>query len=289
MALDPICGMTVDPATALSAERDGQTTYFCCENCRRKFRSEPTAAAPPKADPDAIYTCPMHLEIEQLGPGSCPICGMALEPKTVQAETGDDPELIDMTRRLRVAALFAVPLFALAMLPMIGVPVDRWLGTQTHQWLQLVLSTPVVLWAAWPFFVRGWRSIVTRNPNMFTLIALGVGVSYLYSLVAVLAPDLFPESFRRHGHVEVYFEAAAVIVALVLLGQVLELRARSRTGSAIRALLSQAPATARVVKDGSETEVPLEDVRVNDLLRVRPGEKVPVDGKITEGTSTVDE
>ena len=301
MATDPVCGMTVDPANAPSANRDGQTYYFCSDHCRRTFltapaahshhgtmtRAEPTvsAAAP---DSQVVYTCPMHPQVEQVGPGTCPICGMALEPKSVQAGDADDPELTDMARRFRVAVLLTVPLLLLAMLPMVGVPVVRWLGG-IYPWLQLLLSTPVVLWAGWPFFERGWRSVVTRHLNMFTLIALGVGAAFLYSLVAVLAPGLFPDSFRRHGQVDVYFEAAAVIVTLVLLGQVLELRARSRTGAAIRELLSLAPPTARVVRDGNEQEVPLEAVRVGDTLRVRPGEKVPVDGRLTDGTSPVDE
>ncbi len=305
MATDPVCGMTVDPAKALSANWDAQTYYFCSDHCRRTFLAAPlprhdahadhgamagaeTPASPATPAQPVIYTCPMHPQVEQIGPGTCPICGMALEPKSVQAGDADDPELTDMTRRFRVAILLTVPLLLLAMLPMIGVPVDRWLGGN-YPWLQLLLSAPVVLWAGWPFFERGWRSVVTRKLNMFTLIALGVGAALLYSLVAVLAPGLFPDSFRRHGQVEVYFEAAAVIVTLVLLGQVLELRARSRTGAAIRELLSLTPPTARVVRDGNEQEVPLEEVRAGDTLRVRPGEKVPVDGRLTDGTSPVDE
>jgi Cu+-exporting ATPase len=232
----------------------------------------------------------MHPEIEQDGPGTCPKCGMALEPKTVELVTDDDDsELRSMTLRFWVSLVLTVPVLLLAMLPMIGVPVDMWLGAAAHSWLQLVLSTPVVLWGGWPFFDRGWRSILTWNLNMFTLIAIGTGAAYLYSLVAVLFPKLFPESFRHHGQVEIYFEAAAVIVTLVLLGQVLELRARRRTGAAIRELLSLAPPTARLIRDGNELEVPLEEVRQGDILRVRPGEKIPVDGKLTEGKSSVDE
>ena len=302
-AVDPVCGMTVNEATALRGERDERTYFFCSEHCRATFlASAARPESPPAAHGDhgpraaevtgvgVIYTCPMHPEVERIGPGSCPKCGMALEPKNVQpGEPPDDQELTDMGRRLWVAAALTVPLLLLAMLPMAGVPLDRWLGAGPYLWLQLLLSTPVVLWAAWPFFERGWRSVVTRNLNMFTLISLGVGAAYLYSLVAVLAPGLFPESFRRHGHVEVYFEAAAVIVTLVLLGQVLELRARSRTGAAIRELLALAPPTARVVRSGVEEEVPLAHLHRGDVLRVRPGEKIPVDGQVTEGRSAVDE
>ena len=299
MAIDPICGMTVDQATARSAERDGQTFYFCGEGCRRKFlageggarhaRHESPRAAEPSGE-SVIYTCPMHPQIEQIGPGSCPICGMDLEPKTTRPDREENTSELDrMTRKFWVAVALTVPVLLLAMLPMLGVPVDHWLGATSYSWLQLLLSTPVVLWCGWPFFERGWRSVVTRNLNMFTLIALGTGAAYLYSFVAVLAPGLIPESFRRHGAVEVYFEAAAVIVTLVLLGQVLELRARRRTGAAIRELLSLAPPTARIVRDGQERDVPLEEVQKGDTLRVRPGEKVAVDGTITEGRSSVDE
>ncbi len=341
MAIDPICGMTVDEATARRAERDGTTVYFCSEHCRQKFLAgtteagpEPSTLAParqgaaPKAQQTAgkyvcpmhpevesdkpgdcpkcgmalepsrpaaqkqkvIYTCPMHPEVERDGPGTCPKCGMALEPKTVQpGHEEDDSELRSMTRRFRVGLVLTVPVLLLAMLPMLGLPVDRWLGAELLPWLQLVLSTPVVLWGGWPFFERGWRSVVTRNLNMFTLIAVGTGAAYLYSLVAVLFPSLIPDAFRHQGMVQVYFEAAAVIVTLVLLGQVLELRARRRTGAAIRELLSLAPPTARIVRDGQERDVALEEVRQGDMLRVRPGEKIPVDGKLTDGKSAVDE
>lgn len=342
MAIDPVCDMTVDEATARSAERDGQTVYFCSEHCRQKFLANGALSSPkhvghdhayhepaprkqqpasskyfcpmceevesdrpgncPKcgmalepARPGAarlkvIYTCPMHPEIEQDGPGTCPKCGMDLEPKDVQpVSEEDDSELRSMTLRFWVAVALTVPVLLLAMLPMLGVPLDRWVGGRLNSWLQLILSTPVVLWCGWSFFERGWRSVVTWNLNMFTLIALGTGAAYLYSFVAVLFPDLIPENFRHHGTVEVYFEAAAVIITLVLLGQVLELRARRRTGAAIRELLSLVPPTARVVRDGQEREVPLEAVHRSDILRVRPGEKIAVDGKLTEGKSTVDE
>jgi len=301
MAIDPICGMTVDEKTGLSAERDGKTFYFCSRHCRQKFfappRDEPMvvtlSGSPPagqSAVEDAIYTCPMHPEIEQRGPGTCPKCGMALEPKIVSADAPeDDGELRDMTRRFWVATALGVPVLLMAMLPMVGVPVDLGIGHQVYLWLQLLLATPVVLWAGWPLLVRGVRSFATLNLNMFALIALGVGAAYVYSVVAVLWPSLIPEAFKHEGNAEVYFEAAAVITALVLLGQVLELRARRRTGTAIRELLSLTPPAARVVRGGEDHEVPVDQVQVGDVLRVRPGEKIPVDGAITEGASTVDE
>jgi Cu+-exporting ATPase len=301
MAIDPICGMTVDEATGLSAERDGHKYYFCSRHCREKFlappKSEPAlvtlGAVPPRLDTkltDAIYTCPMHPEIEQRGPGTCPKCGMALEPKTFSADAPeDDSELRDMTRRFWVATALGVPVLLLAMLPMVGVPLDHWIGHKAYLWLQFALATPVVLWAGWPLLVRGVQSFASLNLNMFALIALGVGAAYIYSVVAVLAPGVIPDAFKHGGNAEVYFEAAAVITALVLLGQVLELRARKRTGTAIRELLELAPPTARVVHDGQEMEMPLEHVHAGDTLRVRPGEKIPVDGEITEGASTIDE
>lgn len=305
MAIDPICGMTVDEKTARSAVRDGVASYFCSEGCRRKFTgdappaapaaspccgSHRPAAAPATARADAIYTCPMHPEVEQVGPGACPKCGMDLEPKTLQLDAGDDdPELRSMARRFWIAAALTLPVFLMSMLPMLGVPVDRWLGPTIEPWLQLALATPVVLWAGWPFFERGFRSIVTGHLNMFTLIAIGTGAAYLYSLVAVLFPALIPHQFRHDGGVPMYFEAAAVIITLVLLGQLLELRARQRTGAAIRELLSLAPPVARVVRDGEEREVPLDEVHQADVLRVRPGEKIPVDGRLTEGGSSVEE
>ena len=296
MATDPICGMTVDEQTARSAVRDGVTYYFCAEGCRRKFMGDglvPAPSAPQQPAPGragAIYTCPMHPEIEQIGPGACPKCGMDLEPKTLTLDAGDDdPELRGMTRRFWIAAALTLPVFLVSMLPMMGVPVDRWLGPTAHSWLQLVLATPVVLWAGWPFFERGFRSLVTGHLNMFTLIAIGTGAAYLYSVVAVLFPAIIPHQFRHDGGVPVYFEAAAVIITLVLLGQLLELRARHRTGAAIRELLSLAPPVARVVRQGEEREVPLDEVRQGDVLRVRPGEKIPVDGCLTDGGSAVEE
>jgi Cu+-exporting ATPase len=289
--------MSVDPATAKhSAELAGQTYYFCCGGCREKFLAEPQrylggapAGAPP-APAGAIYTCPMHPEIRQVGPGSCPICGMALEPETPAAETRPNPELVDMTRRLWVAVALTIPVAALDMVaPMTSL--GAVVGEQALNWLQLVLATPVVLWAGWPFFVRGARSIVSRNLNMFSLIALGTGVAWTYSVVATVAPSVFPAAFRdMDGAVAIYFEAAAAITALVLLGQVLELRARERTGGAIRALLDLAPKTARRVRpDGGDEDVALERVAVGDRLRVRPGDKVAIDGEILEGRSAIDE
>ena len=237
------------------------------------------------------YTCPMHPEIVQDEPGSCPICGMALEPVTVAIEEEKNPELVDMTRRLRVSAALTLPVLVLAMGEMVGISLDRLASPRTLNWLEMLFATPVVLWGGWPFFVRGWQSVVSRHLNMFTLIALGTGVAFVYSIIATALPGIFPASFRDvHGEVAVYFEAAAVIVTLVLLGQVLELRARGRTGAAIRALLGLAPTTARRLdQDGSEHDVPLDQVRVGDRLRIRPGEKVPVDGRILDGSSSVDE
>jgi len=303
MATDPICGMTVGEKTARSAVRDGVTFFFCSEGCLRKFTGDaaPAATPPccgshrpaaeaPAGRADAIYTCPMHPEVEQVGPGSCPKCGMDLEPKTVQLDAGeDDPELRSMTRSFWIATALTLPVFLMSMLPMLGVPVDRWLGPTIGPWLQLALATPVVLWAGWPFFERGFRSIVTGHLNMFTLIAIGTGAAYLYSLIAVLFPAVIPHQFRHDGGVPMYFEAAAVIITLVLLGQLLELRARQRTGAAIRELLSLAPPVARVVRDGEEREVPLDEVHQADVLRVRPGDKIPVDGRLTEGGSSVEE
>ena len=305
--LDPVCGMTVDPDRAAgSFEYKGTTYYFCSTHCLHRFRENPesflTTAAPqpvgitraPKTPPpkaDQKYTCPMHPEIIRDGPGSCPICGMALEPLTVSLEEEENHELKDMTRRFWIAVVLTIPVFVLGMSDLIpGQPLQQLVPMSTLQWIQLVLASPVVLWAGWPFFERAWQSIVNRSLNMFTLIGLGVGVGYLFSVIAVLAPGVFPGSFRdQHGNVPVYFEAAAVIVTLVLLGQVLELRARSQTGTAIRALLGLAPKTARRIAHGHEEDVPLEHVGVGDLLRVRPGEKVPVDGIVVEGSSSVDE
>ena len=295
MAIDPVCGMTVDEASALHADRDGQTLYFCSDRCRQKFLSTPETAAPPATGPvarQAIYTCPMHPEVQQDHPGDCPKCGMRLELKTPSAGVSgeSDSELRDMTQRFRIGAALTVPVFALAMahlIPALGR--QAWVDSETSRWLQFALTIPVVVWAGWPFFLRGWRSVATGNLNMFTLIALGVGAAFISSAVAMLFPHLFPSTMQLHGRVPIYFEAAAVIVVLVLLGQVLELRARSRTGSAIKALLNLAPPTARQVIPGGDREVPLDQVKVGDWLRVVPGDKVPVDGEVMEGHSSVEE
>ncbi|MGE3780780.1 MAG: heavy metal translocating P-type ATPase, partial [Pirellulaceae bacterium] len=356
MAIDPVCGMEVSESTLIRAERDGETYYFCCEHCRRKFLGLPAGADPharhasslvqlggsaraaphpirreqPGAEsvpahvkyicpmcpgvtsdrPDAcpkcgmaleptgipergkatVYTCPMHPEVQQSAPGDCPKCGMALEPVTVET-SGDeeDGELVDMQRRFWIAAALSVPIFLASMLPMMGVSLDAWIPSAVSRWLQFALATPVVLWAGYPFFQRGWRSIVRLQGNMFTLIAVGTGTAYAYSTAALVVPQYFPEGFRHHGEVELYFEAAAMIVTLVLLGQVLELRARRRTNFAIRELLALAPRKARRVRAGHEEEVPVEAVQVGDELRLRPGERIPVDGRVREGTSSVDE
>lgn len=298
-AIDPVCGMSVDPATTPhKAEHGGETYYFCAASCRTKFVADPSRYLDPAKIAEAKaalpagveYTCPMHPEIRQIGPGSCPICGMALEPVMAGAETGPNVELIDMTRRFWIGLALTLPVFILEM----GGHLFNWHpihDKQLSNWLQLALATPVVLWAGWPFFVRGWQSLVTRNLNMFTLIALGTGVAWAYSIIATVAPQLFPPTFRQaDGSVAVYFEAAAVITVLVLLGQVLELRARERTSGAIRALLDLSPKSARrVAEDGTETDVLIGHVGAGDILRVRPGEKVPVDGEVTEGNVAIDE
>ncbi|WP_184153915.1 heavy metal translocating P-type ATPase [Sphingobium lignivorans] len=294
---DPVCGMTVDPArTAHHARHGGKTYHFCSAGCRSKFIAEPARYLGPPAAPAAvpkgtIWTCPMHPEIRQDHPGACPICGMALEPATVTADSGPSHELIDMTRRFWIGLALAIPVFILEMGAHLFPGVHRLIPMSVSVWVQFVLATPVVLWAGWPFFERGWASLRTRNLNMFTLIAMGTGVAWTYSVVATLAPQLFPPAFRNaDGMVAVYFEAAAVITVLVLLGQVLELRARERTSGAIKALLNLAPKTARrIAPDGSEEEVTLDLVAVGDRLRVRPGEKVPVDGVVAEGRSSLDE
>jgi len=294
---DPVCGMTVDPDTApFRYAHEGRTHLFCSESCLRRFREDPgaylklTPGPSSSAPAGVVYTCPMHPQILRNGPGICPICGMALEPRTASLEEGPNPELVDMARRFWVSLALTIPLLALAMAPMAGLHLGPLAG-RAGRWLDLALATPVVLWGGWPFFARGWASVVNRSPNMFTLIGLGTGVAYLDSVVAVAAPGVFPASFRgHHGEVGVYFEAAAVIVTLVLLGQVLELKARSRTSRALKALLGLAPRTARLVQaDGSETDVPLESVEPGQRLRVRPGEKVPVDGTVVEGAGAVDE
>jgi Cu+-exporting ATPase len=296
-AKDLVCDMWVDPhATPHKAEHRGHLYYFCSAGCRSRFLGEPQRYLAPgtaKVEPaprDALYTCPMHPEIRQAGPGSCPICGMALEPVLATADTGPSRELTDMMRRFWVGLALSLPVVVLEMSSHLS-GITHAIGRQTSNWIQLGLATPVVLWAGWPFFARGWHSLVTRRLNMFTLIALGTGVAWSYSVVAALAPGVFPAAFRaRDGSVAVYFEAAAMITVLVLLGQVLELRAREATGGAIRALLDLAPKTARHIgSDGSEEEIPLDSVQVGYRLRVRPGEKVPVDGVTIEGRSSVDE
>jgi len=314
LMIDPVCGMTVDPASAAgSYEFEGQTYYFCARSCLERFqrdpkafltkpashaasaltlhRSRPPAPSTPPTPDDVEYTCPMHPAIVQIGPGSCPICGMALEPRVA---TGDDsnPELEDMSRRFRWSLAATAPILAFMVSDLWpGLPLQHLVGLRAMNWVQLALATPVVVWGGWPFFVRGWASVVSGHLNMFTLIALGLSMAYAFSVVATVAPGVFPDSFRTHGNqVGVYFEAAAVIVVLVLLGQVLELRARSRTGLAIRGLLALTPATARRVgPNGAEDEVPLDHVHVGDRLRVRPGERVPVDGVVREGRTAVDE
>jgi Cu+-exporting ATPase len=295
---DPVCGMTVDPHTAKHrTEQNGKTYYFCAARCREKFEANPaTYLDPAQAKADApvpegtIYTCPMDPEIRQVGPGSCPICGMALEPEIATADAGPNPELADMTRRLWIALALTLPVFALEMGGHL-TGLNHWLGRQTSNGIQFLLATPVLLWAGWPFLERGWISLKTRNLNMFTLIAMGTGVAWIYSIIGTLWPGLFPEAMRGHdGSVAVYFETAAVITTLVLVGQVLELRAREQTSGAIRALLNLAPKKARRIRpDGTDEDIDLAAVETGDHLRVRPGEHIPVDGEILEGRSAIDE
>jgi Cu+-exporting ATPase len=329
--IDLVCGMSVDPDSAAgSFEYKNKTYYFCSRHCLEKFRSDPESYLHKTAEPvfvqpvqiertklasaakpvatDSIdknpvatgsssakegeYTCPMHPEIVRDAPGSCPICGMALEPRTVSLEEEENPELTEMSRRFWVSLALSLPLLLIGMSEFIpGLDIARLMPMRAWRWIELALATPVVLWGAWPFFVRGWQSIINRSLNMFTLIGLGISVAYIFSVVATVLPRLFPISFHdAAGEVPVYFEAAAVITTLVLLGQVLELRARSRTGAAIKALLGLAPKTARRIReDGNEEDVPLAQVKVGDKLRVRPGEKIPVDGIVLEGSSAVDE
>ncbi|HXW04669.1 MAG TPA: heavy metal translocating P-type ATPase [Vicinamibacterales bacterium] len=333
--VDPVCGMTIDPATAAGQyEYRGTTYYFCNPSCLARFKADPESFLQPQpapAEPGAPagtqyvcpmdpevrqdrpgscrkcgmalepdlstvppvrveYTCPMHPEIVRDEPGSCPICGMALEPRTVTAGEPPNVELLDMTRRLWIGALLGLPVFVLAMGDMIlGMGLGGRVDMAVANWVGLVCATPVVLWAGWPFFERGWASIVNRHANMFTLIALGVGAAYLFSVAATIVPGVFPEGFRVHGVVEAYFDTAVVITVLVLLGQVLELRARGRTSAAIRQLLGLAPRTARMLRNGEEVDVPIGQVRVGDVVRVRPGERVPVDGVVEDGRSSVDE
>jgi Cu+-exporting ATPase len=296
--LDPVCGMTVDPAhAAATVDHAGTTFYFCSTHCATRFRADPARYLRPKpaempAPPGAIWTCPMHPQVRQDHPGACPLCGMALEPEMPAAEEGPNPELVDMSRRFWIGLALALPVFLLAMLGPMVMP-HEWMPALN--WVQLVLATPVVFWCGWPFFERAALSVVNKSPNMFTLIGLGVGCAYVYSVLATVAPALFPAGFqtvRGTGAplVEPYFDTAVVVVVLVLLGQVLELRARGATSSAIRRLLGLAPKTARRVRaDGSDEDVPLEAVRIGDRLRVRPGEKVPADGVVEEGRSSVDE
>ncbi len=293
--LDPVCGMTVDPHTAKhQASHHGHPYYFCSAGCKTKFVADPAKylgeREPEPVVEGATYTCPMHPEIRQMGPGACPICGMALEPEIATADSGPNPELADMTRRFWIALVLTLPVFTLEMGAHI-VGAHGWVDPKLSSYIQFAFSTPVVLWAGWPFFVRGYQSLLTRNLNMFTLIGMGTGVAYVYSLVATFAPGIFPHAFRGHdGQPSVYFEAAAVITVLVLIGQVLELRARDATSGAIKALLNLAPKTARrVTAGGGDEEVSLDDVKVGDSLRVRPGDKVPVDGTVLEGRSSLDE
>lgn len=309
-AIDPVCGMTVDKsAPAGSVEFEGHIYFFCSKHCVEKFRANPKLYLAPPVRPlthigithapmagqPAVaareYTCPMHPEIARDRPGSCPICGMALEPRTITSAEEANPELTDMTRRFWVSVCLTLPIFLIGMNDLLpGRPFARLASMNVLGWSQFVLATPVVLWGGWPFFVRAWHSLINRSPNMFTLIGLGVAVAYLYSFIAKIAPGIFPDSFKEGSVVPVYFEAAAVITTLVLLGQVLELKARSRTGAAIRALLDLAPKTARRIRpDGNDEDLPLDQVQVSDRLRVRPGEKVPVDGRVIEGVSFVDE
>ena len=297
-ATDPVCGKTVARATARHvAKHAGQRFYFYSAQYQEKFEADPDAyledlPAPEPMPEGTLYICPMCPEIVSEGPSDCPSCGMALEPKGVPVgDQGPNPELVDFTRRFSVGAALTLPVLLLAMGPMLGLPVRRWIGEGMAAWAELVLATPVVLWSGWPFFVRGVKSVINRSLNMFTLIAMGVGAAYAFSIVATIAPGIFPVGFRdAGGHVGVYYEAAAVIVILVLLGQILELRARERTGGAIRALLDLAPKTARIIRpDGREEEMPLENVKVGDRLRIRPGDKAPVDGVVVEGHSSIDE
>jgi P-type Cu+ transporter len=311
MALDPVCGMTVDPARAAGqAEHEGATYYFCSKGCLAKFTADPkrylsatpalltikrASVSPSQSairNPQSTisWTCPMHPEIVRDRPGACPKCGMALEPLVADAGDEPNPELLDMTRRFRIGVTLGAPVFLLTMGDMLsGGAAGHRLGVVWVNWFGLVLATPVVLWCGWPFFERMWQSLVNASPNMFTLIGIGVGAAYGYSVVATVAPDLFPDGFRMHGAVDTYFDTAVVITVLVLLGQVLELRARHRTGAAIRQLLGLAPKTARLVHDGHEEDVPLDSVQVGDVLRVRPGEKIPVDGVVVDGAAAVDE
>src|ERR1700727_2778722 len=302
VAIDPVCGMKVKRETAKHRFEYKACEYlFCGARCRERFQADPenflkpkpeqALPAPKRQEPAAagtIYTCPMDPEVRQGGPGTCPICGMALEPEQVSLDQGPDPELIDMTKRFWIALVLTAPVFAIEMGRHLGLM--HLVDPSWSNWISFALSTPVVLWAGAPFFARGWRSVTTGHLNMFTLIAMGTGVAYLYSVIGTLFPQVFPPGFRdMHGAVAVYFEAALVITVLVLLGQVLELKARERTSGAIRALLGLAPRTARRITGHGDEDVAIDAIAVGDLLRVRPGEKIPVDGIVTEGSSAVDE
>jgi Cu+-exporting ATPase len=298
--IDPVCGMTVLPANAAgSAVFARKNFYFCSEHCLKRFQADPSKYLTPadvkssEADRPvaAIYTCPMHPEVVSDRPGSCPKCGMALEPREVSLEEGPNPEYLDMRRRFWVGVALGLPVFLIAMTDMLPGKPLHFIDMGVLNWIQLVLSTPVVLWCGWPFFERGWASIVHRSPNMFTLIALGVGAAFAYSVAGTVTPGLFPTGFQSHsGAVEPYYDTAVVVTVLILLGQVLEIRARTQTTGAIRKLLGLAPKSARVVRaDGNEDDIPIDHVRVGDIVRVRPGEKVPVDGTVTDGVSAIDE
>ena len=294
--LDPVCGMMVDPGKSPHrAEHEHSVFHFCSNRCREKFVAEPGRyLAPRQPEPavaeSTIYTCPMHPEIRRNGPGDCPVCGMALEPLVASAEPQENAEIADMSRRFWIAVVLTVPVMIMEMGGMVGLDIQRLTGARLAVWLQFALASPVVLWAGGPFFQRGWDSLRRRSLNMFTLIALGTGAAYAYSVVATFVPEIFPTGFRMDGVVAVYFEAAAVITVLVLLGQILELRAREQTGGAIRALLNLAPKMARRITDaGADEEIPLDQVQAGNRLRVRPGEAIPVDGEVLDGSSTVDE
>ncbi len=295
--VDPVCGMTIEEEESVgTVDHDGVRYYFCALSCLDRFKENPSEllnprepAAPDLAAAGAEYTCPMHPEIVQIGPGPCPLCGMALEPRVISLDDGPNPELADMQRRFWIAAVLGAPVFLTTMADMATGGTLMMTRAAIMNWMGLVLATPVVFWAGWPFYERAWASIVNRSANMFTLIALGVGSAYLYSALGTVAPGIFPDGFRMHGTVATYFDTAVVITALVLLGQVLEVRARSQTSSALKGLLALSPTTARVVNGDSDTDVPLTDVRVGDVCRVRPGEKVPVDAVVVEGRSAVDE
>ncbi|MBM4136811.1 MAG: heavy metal translocating P-type ATPase [Nitrospira sp.] len=303
MVTDPVCKMVMEEEEAVGTSTyKGTTYYFCSEMCKERFDKDPEAYLKVQSSEFGVrsetkesgitYTCPMHPEVRQSGPGSCPICGMALEPLSISLKEEVNPELVDMNRRFWVSIVLTIPVVFITMHTHIpGFSLEQLVSSRVLRWLELVLATPVVIWGGWPFFVRGWQSIINRSPNMFTLIGLGVAVAYIYSVFAALFPWIFPSSFQsKEGDVGTYFEAAAMIVTLVLLGQVLELRARGKTGAAIKALLGLAPKTARLIKeDGTEEDIPIENVHLGNILRIRPGEKVPVDGVVVEGTSSVDE